>query len=122
LTMCAAVVKLPGTGAPVPQHRDHDHDGPGQSVNVSLYLDALTISNGLEVGSRSQDLPPGADVDTWRQGWPVAHVTADAGDATMHDVRLVRGSGPNPGAELCIRIVTEFRPASLSASVLLGDA
>jgi len=124
-TVCAAVVKIPGAGAPVPWHRDRDHDGvgPGQSVNVSLYLDASTISNGcLEVVPRSQGLAPGADVDTWRQGKPVAHVTAGAGDATMHDVRLVHGSGPNPGDELCIRIVTEFRAESLSPSVLLGDA
>jgi ectoine hydroxylase-related dioxygenase (phytanoyl-CoA dioxygenase family) len=90
---------------------------------VSLYLDASTVGNGcLEVVPRSQGLAPGADVDLWRQGKPIAHVTASAGDATVHDVRLVHGSGANPGDGLCIRIVTEFRAESLSSGVLLGDA
>jgi len=121
-TVCAAVIKLPHVGAPVPWHRDRDKVGPGRAVNISLYLHDSVARNGcLEIvpGSHTQ----GADIDPdqWRRNHPVLAVTARPGDATVHDVRLAHGSGTNSTDTLCVRIVMEFRAASLPAAVLLDE-
>jgi len=124
-TVCAAVVKVPGAGAPVPWHRDRDQAevAPGRAVNLSLYLHGSTPATGcLEVVPASQTLEPDVDVESWRAGKPVTRVPARAGDVTVHDVRLVHGSGANPGSRLCVRIVIEFRAGTLPAAALLGSA
>jgi phytanoyl-CoA hydroxylase len=122
-TVCAVVVKVPGAGAPVPWHRDREQAevGPGRAVNLSLYLHRSTPATGcLEVVPTSQTLESGIDVESCRLGMPTTLVPAEAGDVTVHDVRLVHGSGPNPGTDLCIRIVIEFRAGTLPAALLLG--
>ncbi|HUD36005.1 MAG TPA: phytanoyl-CoA dioxygenase family protein [Streptosporangiaceae bacterium] len=124
-TVCAGVVKVPGVGASVPWHRDRAQAevAPGRAVNLSLYLHRSTPASGcLEVVSASQTLEPGIDVESWRLGMPTTPVPAEAGDVTVHDVRLVHGSGPNPGTDLCIRIVIEFRAETLPAALLLANA
>jgi phytanoyl-CoA hydroxylase len=124
-TVCAGVVKVPGAGAPVPWHRDREQAAvaPGRAVNLSLYLHRSTPASGcLEVVPGSQTLEPGIDVESWRLRMPTTPVPAEAGDVTAHDVRLVHGSGPNPGTDLCIRIVIEFRARTLPAALLLGPA
>src|SRR5260370_21382817 len=48
-TVCAGVVKLPGTGAPVPWHRDREQAevAPGRAVTLSLYLHSSTPEREL---------------------------------------------------------------------------
>ena len=121
-TVRAAVIKLPRVGAPVPWHRDRSHDGvaAGQAVNLSLYLHDSTAGNGcLQVVPGSQTLQGDVDPDEWRRTHDITNVEARAGDITVHDVRLVHGSGPNRKDALCVRIVMEFRAESLPADVLL---
>jgi len=94
-TVCAAAVKLPYVGAPVPWHRDRDHDEvrPGKAVNVSLYLHDSAAGNGcLEVAAGSQLADGGIDVGEYRRRHRVTPVPSHAGDATVHDVRPVHGS------------------------------
>lgn len=87
-TVCAAVVKLPYVGAPVPWHHDRDHDEvrPGKAVNVSLYLHDFAAGNGyLEVAAGSQLADGGIDVGEYRRrhrSWNPARVeVADAGES-----------------------------------------
>jgi phytanoyl-CoA hydroxylase len=117
------VVKIPHLGASVPWHRDREQVPPGRAVNLSLYLHTSDTATGcLEVVPASQGLEPGIDVETWRTSRAVTRVPAEAGDVTVHDVRLVHGSGANPGSHLGVRIVIEFGAGTLPAGLLLESA
>lgn len=107
-TVCAMIVKGPGV-AEVPWHRDRTDTPPGSAINLSLYLDDSTSDNGcLEVVPGSHLLPDDEDVEAVKRSGACAPVPAGAGDVTLHDVRLVHGSGPNPGGTLRRSIIVEF--------------
>lgn len=122
-TVCAAIVKLRDVGAEVPWHRDRSDDAvpPCHAANVSLYLDDSFVDNGcLQVVTGSHVLAGDTNMQAWRDTYAETPVPARAGDATVHDVRLVHGSYANRSPRQCIRIVMEFRVRSLSLARLMA--
>ena len=119
LSACALIVKLPRIGSPVPWHRDPIAVPPCSVYNVSVFLDDATPENGcLEVVPQSH-VRPELRADGDRPAGSV-HVPAVAGDAIVHDVRLLHGSGPNTGPTWRRSLVTEFQPRWIRVLVEAG--
>lgn len=107
-TVCAMIVKSPGV-AGVPWHRDRINAAPGDALNLSLFLDPATIPNGcIEAVPCTHLLPDGIEVLEVRDTGPREPILVAPGDVTVHDVRLVHGSGDNTTTGLRRSVIVEF--------------
>ncbi len=68
----------------------------------------------MEFAPGSHLLPDDANVAEVSERGPVQLVPAAAGDVVVHDVRVVHGSGANPGSSCRRSIIIEFTPADFS--------
>lgn len=110
-TAHALIIKLPRIGASVPWHRDPVNVPAGCVYNFSIFLDDSYPANGcLEMLPGSHWLPPEFPVDRDRSPEGCEAVVSKRGDISIHDVRIVHGSGPSTGDSMRRSIVIEFCP------------
>lgn len=107
------VVKTPGSGNTVPMHQDslfQSRSGPVFSVGI--YLDSsaedplLVIPGTHRMGPLDEEQVARAAEENRHRVTPVP---VSAGDAIVHNVRMIHGSGANAGAQVRRVLYLEFR-------------
>jgi phytanoyl-CoA hydroxylase len=114
-TVAALIVKQTGHGARVPWHQDRLPTEEPRAVNLTLYLHDSDTTNGCVQFIAGSHLLPEVQVDELvseaRAQDAVRDLAVAAGDVTVHDVRLVHGSGPNPSSRPRLGLVLEYAAA-----------
>ena len=112
-TAFALTIKMPHEGAPIPWHRDPVEVPVSTTFNFSIYLDESTSENGCLEALRASHLFPSDYVVVKERPSDAVPIPANPGDVTIHDVRLVHGSGASTSPKRRRAIVIEFRPKEL---------
>ena len=118
------IVKLPGTGAPIPFHQDgkQHYDIRHRGLNLGIYLQPSTTKNGCLWAIPRSHLRGLVDVSALRgEHGPLLPdslpVEIDRGGVTVHDRSLIHGSLTNTSSDLRITVYFGFHKLSSVESI-----
>ncbi len=113
-TAHALIVKMPDRGSDVPWHRDPVDVPPLSVFNFSIFLDDSNVENGCLQMVPASHFDRLNEVDDIERKNDSVYLPANKGDVTVHDVRVLHGSGSSASPFMRRSIVVEFTPRWVS--------